>query len=336
MRSKKKADAVAETIDDAAFAPELCRSYQEPPRGEAWLHETKWDGYRIVATVVAGNVRLWSRNAIEWTHKVPELAAAIASLKLKSAQLDGEMIVLRDGRDNFNALQGRLSAQNKEPAIYMLFDMPHMNGQSLRETALVDRKFILQSILASHPHPLLRYSEHHIGDGEKVFSQAKRAGLEGIVCKKVNSPYRGERNGDWVKIKGRPSDEFVVVGFTEPKGSRKGIGALLLAKYLDGQLVYCGRVGTGIGDEQLDELRKTLNKTIVKESPADTALLEKKDQSAAVWVKPSLVVEVFHQGIGSQGLLRQPAFKTLRDDKSPSDLAADDKKAAMRRKSKLR
>ena len=320
MPTTKTASGAPETIDGRAFAPELCKPQETPPHGDDWLHEKKWDGYRIVATVVEGKARLWSRNAIEWTAKLPELAKAIASLKLRSAQLDGEMVVLRGGRDDFNALQSRLSAENKVPAVYVLFDIPHLNGQSLRDVPLIERKAKLQQILKSHPHPLLRYSKHQIGNGEKAFAQATAAGLEGIVSKRVDSRYRGTRNGDWVKVKGRPSDEFVVVGFTEPKGSRSGIGALLLATPLRGKLVYIGRVGTGLGDTQLRTLRQQLSKTVVIDPPADIRLMSRKDQALAIWVKPMLIVEVFYQGIGGQGLLRQTAFKALRLDKTLKDL----------------
>jgi bifunctional non-homologous end joining protein LigD len=315
--------ATAEKLEDEPFAPELCRSQSEPPGGDSWLHEVKWDGYRIVATVVGGKVRLWSRNAIEWTAKVPELAKAVASLKLKSAQLDGEMIAVQDGRDDFNALQARLSAESKAPLLYMLFDMPHLNGKSLRDVPLVERKAALAALLQKHPHALLRYSDHQIGRGEDVFAQAKSAGLEGIVSKRVDSFYRCARNGDWVKVKGRPSDEFVVIGFTEPKGSRSGIGALLLAKPTPDGLKYIGRVGTGIGDAQLKTFRKQLASTRTDEPAADISLMEKKDVRLAHWVKPTLVVEAFYQGVGGQGLLRQPAFKAVRADKTPATLAAE-------------
>ncbi len=319
----KLAGAVPADLKDEAFAPELCRSQAEPPEGDAWLHEVKWDGYRIVATVVAGKVRLWSRNAVEWTTKVPELVKALAALKLKSAQLDGEMIVFQDGRDDFNALQGRMSAENKAPLLYMLFDMPHLNGKSLRDVPLIDRKEALSILLQTRPNSLLRYSEHQVGHGKDVFAQATTAGLEGIVSKRAHSVYRGTRNGDWVKVKARPSDEFVVVGYTEPKGSRSGVGALLLAKPSAQGLTYVGRVGTGLNDKQLQTLRKQLMVTRVKETSADISLMDRKDVGLALWVKPTMVVEVFYQGVGGQGLLRQPAFKTIRVDKTPTSLAAE-------------
>ena len=255
--------ASREKIENVAFPPELCRVQDQPPDGEDWLHEVKWDGYRIVATVAAGKVKLWSRNAIEWTAKVPELTKAIASLKLKSAQLDGEMVVLRKGRDDFNALQAKLSGEIREPLVYVLFDVPHLNGLSLREVPLIERKKVLADLLKDDSHPALRYSEHQVGNGKAMFAQATEAGLEGIICKRLRSGYAGTRNGDWIKVKGRPSDEFVVIGFTEPKGARFGIGALLLAKAKDNGLSYIGRVGTGFSDEQLRALRKELDRDVI-------------------------------------------------------------------------
>jgi bifunctional non-homologous end joining protein LigD len=269
---------------------------------------------------VHGNARLWSRNAIEWSKKVPELVSAIEALELDSAQLDGEMIVLRNGRDDFNALQGRLSAENKAPPIYMLFDVPNLNGRSLRKVALIERKAVLADLLARHAHPLLRFSEHSVGNGEQAFAQATKAGLEGIVCKRIDSHYAGARNGDWVKVKGRPSDEFVVIGFTEPKGTRSGIGALLLAQPRKGKLTYVGRVGTGLRSEQLRTLRRELQQQVIDHPAADIELMARRDQALAIWVKPRVVVEAFYQGVGSQGLLRQPAFKAIREDKTPRDL----------------
>jgi bifunctional non-homologous end joining protein LigD len=192
----------------------------------------------------------------------------------------------------------------------------------LRDVPLLERKAILQAVLEAHPHPLLRYSTHQVGHGAEAFARATAHGLEGIISKRVNSRYRGARNGDWVKVKCRPSDEFVVVGFTEPKGSRSGIGALLLATPLDGQLVYVGRVGTGIDSAQLRAFRERLAKTVIDKPPADIRLMSRKDQALAIWVRPRMIVEVFHQGIGTQGLLRQPAFKAVRPDKSLENLEA--------------
>ena len=305
-----------------AFLPELCKLVETAPAGNGWLHEAKWDGYRIVATIRSGKVRVWSRNGIEWTAKVPELVAGVASLHLKSGELDGEMIVPSATGSDFNALQGRLSAENKAPLLYMLFDMPSLNGEDLRARPLIERKAALKELLAEHPHPLLAYSEHQVGNGAALFAHATKEGWEGIVSKKVNSVYRdGDRNGDWVKVKARLSDEFAVVGFTDPDRSRVGIGALMLAHWLDGEWVYVGRVGTGFTDEMLRELSKTLRATEVKEPSANAALMEASTRRKAHWVKPTIVAEVFYQAIGTQGLLRHPALKGIRPDKTPNDLA---------------
>jgi bifunctional non-homologous end joining protein LigD len=310
-----------EKIDSAAFAPELCVVREAPPRGDGWLHEIKWDGYRLLASVVGGKVRLWSRNAIEWTAKVPELAQAVAALGFRDAQIDGEMIVLVDGVPDFNALQARLSEESPLPVTYMLFDLPHADGRSLRDTPLVERKMLLAERLAERPHAALRYSEHHVGNGETVFAQAVEAGYEGIVSKRVDSGYVGRRSGEWIKIKRRASDEFVVIGYTAPKGTRRGIGALLLARHVSGHLVYAGRAGTGFDDALLRDFERRLSRIVVANAPADVSPMTRRERELAIWVRPTLVVEVFHQGVGGQGLLRQPAFKALRRDKSPADLA---------------
>lgn len=303
------------------FAPELCRPVEASPGGAAWLHEVKWDGYRILATVQRGKARLWSRNAIEWTAKVPELARAIESLGFKNAQLDGEMVVLDGERESFSALQRRLSAEIREPAVYMLFDLLHADGHSLWAVPLIERKRLLADHLAAHPHPLLRYSEHQAGGGPAVFAQAMRHGLEGVVSKRTDSAYTGTRSGAWVKAKARRSDEFAVVGYTEPKGQRAGIGALLLAAPDgDGGLRYVGRVGTGFSDSELRRLRRELARSTVDEPPADTARMSAPDRRLAIWVRPHRVAEVYYQGYGGQGLLRQVAFKTFRTDKTVEDL----------------
>jgi bifunctional non-homologous end joining protein LigD len=306
------------------FAPELAKLVSAPPPGDARLHEVKWDGYRIVATIIDGDVRLWSRNGIEWTQKVPELAAAVRSLKLEDAQLDGEMIVpAEDGSSDFNALQGRLGAENKAPLRYVLFDMPSVNGEDLSGLPLVERKGRLEAVLKKSRSKLLAYSVHQVGHGADLYAQAMKAGWEGIISKRVDSKYRyGERNGDWVKVKVRQSDEFAVVGYTDPEGGRLGIGALMLASWLDGEWVFVGRVGTGFTDELLRSLAKQLRPAEVKTPTANAALMDAPTRRKAHWVEPTIVAEVFHQGFGGQHLLRHPSLKTIRADKTPKSLKA--------------
>ncbi len=335
-RSRKLARGKAQTIRNEAFAPELCRLRDAPPAGDDWLHEVKWDGYRLLASVVEGKPRLWSRNAIEWTDKVPEIAKAIAALKLDSAQLDGELIVLDDGDSDFNRLQARLSGESRDALLYMLFDMPHMNGESLRELPLLERKSRLAALLKKRGGKSLRYSEHTIGNGKAVFAQAAAAGLEGVISKKIDSTYHGGRSEDWIKSKARPSDEFAVIGYTLPRGSRQGIGALLLGSPVEGGYRYIGRVGTGISSEQLQTFRKDFERSTIAKEPVDTTLLPRPDRASAIWVKPKWVVEVFFQGIGNKGLLRQPAFKALRADKRIGDLKNSDRSGAPARKTRTR
>jgi bifunctional non-homologous end joining protein LigD len=322
--------AQRERPSDVFFAPELCRPVDAPPSGENWLHEVKWDGYRILASIVRGKVSLWSRNAIEWTHKLPELVDALAALKLRDARLDGEIVALAGGKVDFNALQARFSDGQAADVLYMLFDIVHVDGYALSKVPLSARKAWLADRIEAHPHALLRYSAHQVGGGAAAFAEAAQAGIEGIVSKRVDSGYSGTRSGAWVKAKARLSDEFIVVGFTEAKGSRAGLGALLLAKP-DGRngLRYVGRAGTGMDARQLRDLRHRLEKSVVTRPSADPALMASRDRALAIWVKPKLVVEVHYQGIGGKGLLRQPAFKALRLDKGPADVFARTEGAGM-------
>ena len=317
--------------NNEAFAPELTRLVKAPPAGDAWLHEIKWDGYRIVTTIVDGRVRLFSRNGIEWTDKVPELAKAVASLKLDRAELDGEMIVPTENGSDFNALQGRLGAENKAPLRYVLFDLPRLGREDLRAMPLIERKARLEALVAKSRSRLLAYSAHQVGHGADLYRQAMKAGWEGIVSKRAASPYRdGARNGDWVKVKARLSDEFAVVGYTDPEGGRVGVGALMLAAWHGGRWVYVGRVGTGFNDELLRSLAKTLRPHEVAEPTADTAPMDAATRRKAHWVEPTIVAEVFHQGLGSQNLLRHPSLKAIRADKTPKSLAAESKKKRSR------
>ncbi len=310
----------------APFAPELCRARDATPSGDDWLHEVKWDGYRILATVARGKVRLWSRNGIEWTQKLPALVEAFASLGFTSAQLDGELVALEDGEVSFNALQARLSGESEGDVLGMLFDMPYLEGRSLREVPLLERKRLLAERLARSEHPLLRVSGHQVGGGPAVFAQAARHGFEGIVSKRVDSTYTGTRSGAWVKVKSRLSDEFVVVGFTEPKGHRSGLGALLLAEHDEnGELDYVGRVGTGFRDVELKALRERLASMTTTTPPAAIERMTATERKLARWVEPQLVVEVFHQGRGGHGLLRQVALKAMRADRNVEDLVPTSK-----------
>lgn len=314
------------TIDAEFFEPELAKLGQTPPKGEGWVHEVKWDGYRILASVAKGEVNLWSRNALPWGDKIPDIRQAVEALGLQSARLDGELIALSaEGRPDFNGLQKTLSGEASAPLAYMLFDVPYLEGYDLSRTPLIERKAVLQALL-ENPPAHLSYSSHVVGNGDEVFALASAQKLEGIMSKRADSPYRGGRSDAWLKIKRLESDEFAVVGYTPPKGGRQGFGALALARPgADGRWHYVGLVGTGFSDVQLRKLSKTLATGGSGKPTIEDTEGAPKD---ARWIKPTVVAEVFYRGIGNQGLLRQASLKAMRLDKSPADLRDSDRAPA--------
>ncbi|WP_028914981.1 non-homologous end-joining DNA ligase [Pseudoxanthomonas sp. J31] len=325
---KKRALALpgarAAEAPEGPFQPQLARLGQDAPEGEQWLHEIKWDGYRILATVRDGEVRLWSRNALEWTDRIPEIRDAVKALGLRSAALDGELIAGSGTREDFNLLQATLSGERPGVLACVLFDLLHVDGVDISEAPLLERKQLLQEVLAKGPAHLA-LSSHIPGDGAQAAALAAERSFEGIISKRADRPYRPGRGDDWRKTKQLASDEFAIVGYTAPRGSRTGFGSLLLARPdAEHGWRYVGRVGTGFSDEQLRELAPRLAQDAGSKPTAfvpamDTALRR------ATWVPPRLVVEVFYRGIGGQELLRQASLKALRPDKDIADLYDSDR-----------
>ena len=320
------------TLRNAAFEPQLAKLGDAPPSGPQWIHEIKWDGYRLVTTIVGGKVRIWSRNAIEWTDKVPEIRTAIEQLGLNDAALDGELIAGTGTQADFNLLQATLSGEQHGALTYVLFDLVHLAGYALDRAAQIDRKELLAQILAT-PVPRLALSSHIPDDGAQAYRVASEGHFEGIISKRVDAPYRAGRGDDWRKTKHLASDEFAVVGYTHPKGSRKGFGSLLLARRNGKKWTYVGRVGSGFSDTQLHELVERIGDAggpaPTVELPPDVA----RDLRGALWFEPLFVAEVFVRGIGTSGLLRQPSLKAIRMDKDVADLRSadtDGKKATQR------
>ncbi|HLU03824.1 MAG TPA: DNA ligase D [Advenella sp.] len=307
------------------FAPQLCHTADKAPAGNDWLHEVKWDGYRLLCTIVDGIPALWSRNGLDWTSRLPDVARDLASLGLQYAAFDGELVVLDGVRSNFSALQATLSGETQAPLSYLLFDLIHLEGFDLCDVPLLDRKALLETLLQDAPSRL-RYSSHLVGSGPQVFERVTAEKLEGIISKRVNAPYHAGRSRSWQKIKMELSDEFAIAGFIEPKGSRTGIGSLLLA-VPQGKSGWrlAGRVGTGMNDALLRQLSAKLRPLAVTEPTVAVAGID-SDLRRAKWVKPQQVVEVFYRGHSSQGLLRHTAFKSFRDDKSVADLRDDQTK----------
>ncbi|GAA5007299.1 DNA ligase D [Lysobacter lycopersici] len=306
-------------------APQLARLVDAPPQGDDWLHELKWDGYRLLGAIRKGVATLWSRNGLNWTERVPEVRDALATLGLRDAIVDGELVTSRGSREDFNLLQQVLSGERQGQLRCMLFDLLYVDGIDLSKVGLIARKALLERLLAKAPMAL-GYSSHGVGQGAEAFKAAVKAGFEGIVSKRVDAISHSGRGDDWRKCKALASAEYAVIGYTPPKGSRAGIGSLLLATP-DKQhgWRYVGRVGSGFSDAQLRELGKALrgkggNTPVVHVPENDTDLRQAK------WLpKPLFVVEVFERGIGGRGLLRQASFKALRPDKSIASLTDSDR-----------
>lgn len=286
-------------------------------------------GQRILTTAKEGKARLWSRNAIEWTDKIPDIRDAIEALGLTSAALDGELIAGSGTKEDFNLLQATLSGERQGTLAYALFDVLHLDGVDVANAPLTDRKALLQSLLegaAGH----LAFSSHIQGDGEQAYRLAGEQHFEGIISKRGDRPYRGGRCDDWRKTKQLASDEFAVVGYTAPKGSRTGFGSLLLAKPdPEHGWRYVGRVGTGFNDAVLGEITARLTKGGGKKPTAYVGTTD-TDLRAATWFEPRFVVEVFFRGIGRQALLRQPSLKAVRPDKGIGELGDSDRDEGLR------
>ncbi|KAF1699573.1 DNA ligase D [Pseudoxanthomonas jiangsuensis] len=320
---------------DGPFEPQLARLGEAPPQGEQWIHELKWDGYRILATVAGAEVRLWSRNALEWTAKLPEIRDAILALGLESAALDGELIAGSGRKEDFNLLQSTLSGERQGQLAFVLFDLLHVDGVDIAGAPLLERKALLQAVLEGAPAHLA-FSSHIEGDGESAFRLAGERHFEGIISKRADRAYHGGRSDDWRKTKQLASDEFAVVGYTAPRGSRTGFGSLLLARP-DPEYGwrYSGRVGTGFNDALMREVTAKLPRTGSRTPTAHVGTTD-TDLRTAVWFQPRFVVEVFYRGVGRQQLLRQPSLKAVRADKAVADLADSDRPDATARASRAR
>lgn len=307
-----------------AFLPQLAKLGESPPRGEGWIHELKWDGYRILATIADGDVSLWSRNAIEWTAKIPEIRQAIQSLGLHSAALDGELIAGGGTKQDFNLLQSILSGQDQGTLVLALFDVLHVDGVDISESPLIRRKALLKELLGASPNHLA-FSSHIEGDGDAAFRLANENYFEGIISKRADASYHPGRSDSWRKTKLLASDEFAVVGYTAPKGSRAGFGSLLLAKPDAAHgWVYAGRVGSGFSDTLMREVRTLVAHGGRKKPSVHVGTLD-TDLRTATWFAPRFVVEVFYRGMGRQKLLRQSSLKAVRSDKSVDDLSNSDR-----------
>jgi bifunctional non-homologous end joining protein LigD len=307
----------------AKVAPQLATLVSDPPSGAEWLHELKFDGYRVLCELKDGKVRIITRNGKDWTDRFGPIAEAIADLPAKEALLDGEAaVLLPNGTTSFQALQNALG-EGGGNLVFFAFDLLHLDGYDLRPLPLLQRKEALAALLAGQPKEgTIRLSDHVEGSGEAFFRHACDFGLEGIISKRGDLPYRSGRGKDWVKVKCLKRQEMVIVGFTDPEGSRTGFGALHLAVNQDGELVYAGKVGTGFNSKTLTDLRKKLGK-LERKTPAFQKAPRGAEARRSHWVEPKLVAEVAFTEWTGDGILRHPTFQGLREDKSPDEVVRE-------------
>ena len=239
--------------------PQLTRLVDAPPDGPDWLHEIKYDGYRMHARLDRGAVRLLTRTGLDWTHKYPAIASALTSVPARQAYLDGELCGVRpDGTTSFSLIQTASDAGNAKALVFFLFDLLHLDGEAIGAKPLEVRKERLRALLSQARSPL-QYSDYQAGRGRAFYEHACALKLEGIISKRADAPYAPGNRGLWLKVKCLNREEFVVIGWTDPEGARPRLGALLLAYYdPDGRLTYAGRVGTGIDNAELERLWRRL------------------------------------------------------------------------------
>jgi bifunctional non-homologous end joining protein LigD len=303
--------------------PELATLVDEVPEGDDWVHEIKFDGYRIVARVERGSATLLTRSGKDWTARMPTLRAALEKLDVDSVILDGELVALDSkGISSFQTLQNSLNEELDGSLVYYAFDLLNLDGDDFTAQPLVQRKSHLRELLDRNAGALagkVRLSAHVVGSGPAFFENACKLGLEGTIAKRADSTYQPGRGRDWLKIKCSKRQEFTIVGYTEPNGSRSHFGALLLGVERDGQLSYAGRVGTGFSEASLAELHQKLQELGISKSAL--ANPPRGAEARGVhWVKPELVAEIRFTEMTSEGLLRHPTFQGLRDDKAASEV----------------
>ena len=298
--------------------PMLATSIKEPFDHPDWIFEVKWDGYRAVAEIREGAVSLYSRNGISFNQKFSPIADALRKVRF-DAVLDGEIVVVDDrGHSDFQMLQD-YQKSGRGHLLYYVFDLLHFGGHDLTNLPLLRRKELLKKILPSAPN--IKFSDHIGEEGVLFFKVVKEKGIEGIIAKHSQSAYRmGRRSRQWLKVKTQLTQEGVIAGFTEPRGGRKNFGALVLGVFKGDKLVFIGHTGGGFSAEMLREIREKLDPLIRKKCPFT---VEPKTNTPVTWVKPELVCEVVFHGWTDEGIMRQPVFLRLREDKAAREVVRE-------------
>ncbi|RWO08661.1 MULTISPECIES: DNA ligase D [unclassified Mesorhizobium] len=308
--------------------PTLATLVSSAPSGERWLHEIKFDGYRLQARIEAGRVKLLTRSGLDWTKKFGKaVVSALADIPVGTALIDGELVVETSaGASDFSALQADLSEGRSDRFHFYVFDLLHLDGYDLRDVALIKRKELLEKIIGSNSG-IISYSGHFEEDGVLVLRHACRLSLEGIVSKLRDAPYRAGRSKNWVKSKCSARQEFVVAGFIPSTTSRKAIGSLVLGVYDHGKLHHVGRVGTGYTAAVAESLFKKLERMRVPSSPFDERLSAEEARQVR-YVRPDLVAEVEFRAWTADGNLRHASFRGLREDKPAKEIVRETPKTS--------
>ena len=338
IRKAVEAEGISRSrIDPTSMHAMLAEPADDAFTKDGWLFELKLDGYRLLACKSRGEALLLTRNGNDYTEVFPEVAKAVKALPIDSCIIDGEVVVLDPtGKPSFSLLQqrGRISspldirrAAVELPAAFFVFDLLAFEDFDVRSLPLARRKQLLGEMIPKLG--AVRYLDHIEREGEAFLAQVAKLGLEGIIAKKADAPYRGGRSPQWLKIKAERTDDFVIVGFTEPRGNRAGLGALQLADYVDGHLVYAGRAGTGFNDGQLAELREMLDPLVRRDAPCFGPVLSPgtkplpseqiPETRTTTWTEPVYVCEVRFREWTPDGVLRHPAFLRMRTDKRPHE-----------------
>jgi bifunctional non-homologous end joining protein LigD len=298
--------------------PMLAKTGDEPFDEEGWIFEIKFDGYRAIAEVDKKNVKLYSRNGLDFSDDYPAVFESLKKLKLQ-AVFDGEIVALdKQDRPSFQLLQ-QIGDDDSIPLVYYIFDLLEWNGKDIKHYPLIERKELLQKIIK--PGEVIRYSDHVEGEGKKFFKLVVKKDLEGMIAKKADGIYQPcRRSADWLKIKHHHEQEAIIVGYTEPKGGRKHFGSLVLAVNEKGKLRYVGGAGTGFNEKMLKELFGKMNRLATDHSPFTQRI---SANGPITWIKPVLVSNIKFSEWTQDGQMRHPVFLGLRKDKNANEVVKE-------------